>query len=268
MPPRRRCRRRHRRARGAWRRLWRSGRRAPDAVLALAALARSGLRDEHSRGRRPLPLDFPGHGRRDHDGRRPSEGVRDAQFGRRVLSPRGSSFDESRRRRGCDVDIPWRRVDAAAATWIFRGDKSRRAAAAATRILLGDESRLRRGYSVETNRSPQVPRGRRPTGDDAGARSAGRLRRRQRHWVLRPAQRVGVVLARERPRRRRPRVRLRADDDVALRGRLHAKGRWPHRGLGHRVAGRAAVGLSDDGAARWPSGPPGVAATPRPRAGS
>ena len=25
------------------------------------------------------------------------------------LSPRGSSFDESRRRRGCDVDVPWRR---------------------------------------------------------------------------------------------------------------------------------------------------------------
>ena len=37
-------------------------------------------------------------------------------------------------RGGCDVDIRWRRV-AAAATWIFRGDGSRR---------------LRRGYSIET----------------------------------------------------------------------------------------------------------------------
>ena len=39
-----------------------------------------------------------------------------------VLSPRGSSEDGSRRRRGRDVDIPWRRVagDAAAATRIFR----------------------------------------------------------------------------------------------------------------------------------------------------
>ena len=41
---------------------------------------------------------------------------------------------ESRRRRGCDVDIPWRR-DVAAATWIFRG---------------GATPRPRRGYSVET----------------------------------------------------------------------------------------------------------------------
>ena len=32
--------------------------------------------------------------------------------------------DESRRRRGRDVDNPWRRVDAAAATWIIRGGKS------------------------------------------------------------------------------------------------------------------------------------------------
>ena len=34
---------------------------------------------------------------------------------------------ESRRRRGCDVDVPWRRGrgDAAAATWIFWGDARR-----------------------------------------------------------------------------------------------------------------------------------------------
>ena len=63
-------------------------------------------------------------------------------FGLDVRSPRGHS-NESRRRRGCHVDIPWRRVaatprlprgysmetsrgDAAAATWIFRGGASRR----------------------------------------------------------------------------------------------------------------------------------------------
>ena len=44
--------------------------------------------------------------------------------------------DESRRRRGCDVDLPWRR--AAAATWIFCGDES--------------WPWPRRGYSVETSR--------------------------------------------------------------------------------------------------------------------
>ena len=42
--------------------------------------------------------------------------------------------DESRPRRGRDVDIPWRRVAAPPATWIFRGDESR--------------PRLRRGHSV------------------------------------------------------------------------------------------------------------------------
>ena len=41
-----------------------------------------------------------------------------------VRSPRGYVSDESRRRRGRDVDIPRRRVDAAAATWIIRGGKS------------------------------------------------------------------------------------------------------------------------------------------------
>ena len=49
-------------------------------------------------------------------------------FLRRVAAPswlrRGCFFDESRRRRGCDVDIPpTSRDGAAAATWIFRGDE-------------------------------------------------------------------------------------------------------------------------------------------------
>ena len=69
----------------------------------------------------------------------------------------------SRRRRGCDVDIPWRRVDAAAATWRFRGGGStprprrgdsveagRGAAAAATWIFRGGGSRRRRGCDVDT----------------------------------------------------------------------------------------------------------------------
>ena len=60
----------------------------------------------------------------------------------RVRSPRGASLDESRRRRGRDVDVPWRprlrrgravetrprprrgrSVETAAATWTFRGDR-------------------------------------------------------------------------------------------------------------------------------------------------
>ena len=59
-----------------------------------------------------------------------------ALYGRAAVilgtSPRGYSFDESRRRRCCDVDIPWEKTSrgaAAAASWIFRG---RRVAAAAT----------------------------------------------------------------------------------------------------------------------------------------
>ena len=71
--------------------------------------------------------------------------------------------DKTRRPRGYDVDIQWRRV-AAATTWIFSGDESPRLrrgysvetsrsdAVATTRIFSGDESRLRRGYSVETSR--------------------------------------------------------------------------------------------------------------------
>ena len=51
-----------------------------------------------------------------------------------VVLPRRGFTAESRRRRGRDVDIPWRRV-AAAGTWIFRGDESRR----------------RRGWDVETS---------------------------------------------------------------------------------------------------------------------
>ena len=65
---------------------------------------------------------------------------------------RGSSVARSRRRRGDKTWIVRRRVAAAAATWIFRGDESR--AAAATRVVRGDESppRPRRGQSAETNR--------------------------------------------------------------------------------------------------------------------
>ena len=52
---------------------------------------------------------------------------------------------ETGRRRGCDVAKPWRRVDAAAVTWLFRGDKS--------------TPRPRRGYSVETKSTPRPRRG-------------------------------------------------------------------------------------------------------------
>ena len=104
--------------------------------------------------------------------------------------------DESRRRRGCDVDSPWRRV-AAVATWIVRGDES---------------PRPRRENSAETSRgdaaAPPRPRGKekRPPGsqdhvvpvrrhEDRGLR---RLRRaeapgRRDAWEAR-----GVVAARPR----------------------------------------------------------------------
>ena len=53
--------------------------------------------------------------------------------------------DESRRRRGWDVDVPWRRVacgcDADIPRRLFRGDESRDAAAG-TRIFRGETSRL------------------------------------------------------------------------------------------------------------------------------
>ena len=50
------------------------------------------------------------------------------KVGRRVNATWIFRGDESPRRRGRDVDIPWRRSrgDAAAATWTFRGEKSRR----------------------------------------------------------------------------------------------------------------------------------------------
>ena len=52
---------------------------------------------------------------------------------------------KSRRRRGCDVDIPlMTRGGAAAATWIFRGDESRRDVG----IPRKDDSRRRRGCDV------------------------------------------------------------------------------------------------------------------------
>ena len=75
-------------------------------------------------------------------------------------------------RRPCDVDTPWRRIaatprlrrgyivetgrgDAAAATWIFRGDESRRRRDRDVDIPwrgVPAAPRPRRGYSVETNR--------------------------------------------------------------------------------------------------------------------
>ena len=88
--------------------------------------------------------------------------------------------DESRRRRGCDVDIQWRRVAATPrlrrgySVEISRGDAaavrrgcsveaSRGDAAAATRKVRGDESRRRRGCDVDIpwGRVPATPRRRR-----------------------------------------------------------------------------------------------------------
>ena len=63
----------------------------------------------------PEALDMPGMQR--HKERRPG-GIVES------LSPRGSSFDESRRRRGRDAEIPTSRGDVATATWEFREDES------------------------------------------------------------------------------------------------------------------------------------------------
>ena len=66
-----------------------------------------------------------------------------------VRSPRGDFSDESRRRRGRDADIPWRRV--AAAPRLGRGcsvETSRGGAVAGTRMFRGDELRRRRGWDA------------------------------------------------------------------------------------------------------------------------
>ena len=66
---------------------------------------------------------------------------------------RGYSAGGSRRRRGCDVDISWRRV--AAAPRRRRGcsvETSRGGAAAATRLFRGDESQRHRGGDADIPR--------------------------------------------------------------------------------------------------------------------
>ena len=63
----------------------------------------------------------------------------------------------SRRRRGCDVEIPWRRASAAA-TRTFRGDEPRGAAAAATRTFRGDQPRAA-GTTTGTRRRRRARRG-------------------------------------------------------------------------------------------------------------
>ena len=81
-----------------------------------------------------------------------------ATMERLYFRPRGASEDGSRRRRGCDVAIPWRQGHggAAAATRLFRGD----GVAAAPRPRRGYSAetppRLRRGDSFQTRRAPQV----------------------------------------------------------------------------------------------------------------
>ena len=82
----------------------------------------------------------------------------------RVRSPRGASLDESRRRRGRDVDIPLRRGDAAAATWTFRGDRGcdvdvpwRRGRGRDVDVPW--RPRPRRGRSVETAAATRTFRG-------------------------------------------------------------------------------------------------------------
>ena len=57
-----------------------------------------------------------------------------------------ASTDGSRRRRGCDVDIPWRRARRRRG---YSVETSRGAAAAATWIVRGDESQRRRGCDVD-----------------------------------------------------------------------------------------------------------------------
>ena len=120
-----------------------------EAEAVVAALRRSGFIDER--------------GYLVEDPRRSNwrDTVREA-----VRSPRGYVSDESRRRRGRDVDIPRRRVDAAAATWIFRGDES--------------TPRPRRGYSAETSRraATRIFRGdRRALGARRGHARRGRVTR-------------------------------------------------------------------------------------------
>ena len=100
-----------------------------------------------------------------------------------------------RHRRGCDVDISWRRV--AAPPQLRRGqslETIRVAAAAATWTFRGDELRRRRGCDVDVRprrrRAPQVRRLRRPMlrfHDVAEGRSTGeqlRLGRQERRAAV------------------------------------------------------------------------------------
>ena len=67
----------------------------------------------------------------------------------------------SRRRRSCDVDIPWRRVAATPRLRIVRGGRTREGSVTAT---YGSSSRFRRGCDVDNPSrrvaaTPRVPRG-------------------------------------------------------------------------------------------------------------
>ena len=119
------------RAGGSWRRLgdvWH--RRRERLVTQVAAGGGSDARRRFRRPFRLLPHDylqalrFVAHNLRqqhldaDRLSRRrgrtdaADQGRRTPRGSRRVLSRRGYTVDESRRRRGCDADIPWRRVAA------------------------------------------------------------------------------------------------------------------------------------------------------------
>ena len=118
-------------------------------------------------------------------------------FFRRIAAPPrprcGYSMEPSRGRRGRDVEIPpTSRGAAAAATWIFCGDESRRDdAGKSDAAKIGDESRRRRGRepNIRRGRVAAPPRARR--GHSAETSRGGPPRGR-------PARAIGTAAGRRR----------------------------------------------------------------------
>ena len=121
-----------------------------------------------------------------------SEGV----LGPGVRLPCGYSPDRTRRRRGCDVDIPWERSrgDAAATTRTFRGDRG------APQVRERDAGR-RHLHGKCVDRTPAAPKKTgRPGHHGSGPRLSSRRQGPERPFIF---IRVRAVLqARERVKRR------------------------------------------------------------------
>ena len=164
--------------------------------------------------------------------------------------------DESRRRRGRDVDRPWRRV-AAATAWMFRGDETRRRRGRDVdrpwrRVAA---PRPQRGYSAETSRGAvgASPRALASAAAETPI-AAGAAPRRERRRGPRRRARAANRRSGEGDRRARGRA-------VARGPRARGGGREIRRGRAHVRAARGTAAPRDPrGAARPAATPPQGAA--------